>query len=279
MARTRLHSGASGPARTRFHANRSVGVEELRTELVQVTKKEDLNPLAKTAELNPLTEGSLLAPLAKTADLAPLAKTVELNPLAKSAELDPLAKTEELNPLAKSAELNPLAKSAELNPLAKSAELNILIPTSPLFPLARREDFKETVLENDPRPRQPFQIELPELTPEQGEKVGLCLRALNRVEDLVLDKDFNLERSNETLGGMSPEREMGMRTCLELLEAIGDTGQPSLADKFRDMLDYRFARGDFQERHELFRRIQDLRLTIIQQLAGATGNPPPAASL
>jgi hypothetical protein len=247
MARTQLHSGASGLTRTRFHANRGVRVEELRTELVQVTKKEDLTLLAAKADLDPLAAKADLAGLAEKEDLTLLAAKEDLTLLAAKADLTLLAAKADLPPL------------DTIDTIDRNVKILVQRPGGAIG--------------------RPFQMELPELTPEQGEKVGLCLRALNRVEDLVLDKDFNLERSNETLGGMSPEREMGMRTCLELLEAIGDTGQPSLADKFRDMLDYRFARGDFQERHELFRRIQDLRLTIIQQLAGATGNPPPAASL
>jgi hypothetical protein len=121
-----------------------------------------------------------------------------------------------------------------------------------------------------------FGIELGELTLEQREKLTSSLRALNRVEGLVLDTNFNLEQGNETLNQLSQDTEM--QNFLLLLPGIEDTGHPTIADRFRTMLNDRFTNGDIEERTAWLGRIQDLRLTIIQQLAGATGNPPPAAS-
>jgi hypothetical protein len=231
MARTHLHGAASGPARTRFHANRGVRVEELRAELDPVSTTEELK--------NELDE-----------------------------HIDPLPTKDDLGE-----RIDPLPTKAEL-------EGHVTGLHGRFDQLPTKDDFKKVAQIIDVIHfilKKWFGIELGELTPEQREKLTHSLRALNRVEALVLDTNLNLEQGNEILNQLSQDTEM--QNLLLLLHGIETTGHPTLSDSFRAMLNNRLTSGDIEERTAWLGRIQDLRGAIIQHVARATGNPPQAESV
>lgn len=107
--------------------------------------------------------------------------------------------------------------------------------------------------------------QLPEPTPEAFE----CIRALNQVEDLVTDHDFQLAKNNEVLRGRWTDRPT--QGCYENLQKL----DPQLGERFEAV--YRsFDSPDLSARAERYLELDQLRRDIVRRFGSSS---PPRGNL
>lgn len=95
-----------------------------------------------------------------------------------------------------------------------------------------------------------------------------CIRVLNQVEDLITDRDFLLERNNQSLYERSIEGPT--QDCVRTLEA-----DPDLQNRFKRV--YRpFADGSFSTLAERYSELDQLRRDIVRHFRPSAPSPSPA---
>lgn len=100
-------------------------------------------------------------------------------------------------------------------------------------------------------------VVLPQPTAEAFE----CLRVVNQVEDLILDKSFNPARNNKSLADIrDPNKNGAYKQCLELLKDSGLC--TAFQEIFRDFTEKESK--NFLERPQRFLEIQRLRAEIVR---------------
>lgn len=101
----------------------------------------------------------------------------------------------------------------------------------------------------------------PRISPAAFERVAHCLRALNQMEDLVLDKEFQLAENNKSI-----ERRTKETLYIEALNSLPDTLQTRFAAAFKP-----FTRaGLIAQRAQRASQILQLRLDVIRQCSEDT---------
>jgi hypothetical protein len=184
MPRTQLHSAASGPARTAFHAHRGVGVEEIKMELERA---------------NTVVTNTIKGDVAQTQTA--LTNSIETARAGLSAQVD-TAKTEIKDDVTQT-----------------QTALTNSIQTARIELGAQVLSVKSDTVNIPPRRQEPV-VGRAEFTQERQTQVFECMRVLSQVESLTTDERQNVTQKNRALGRIRNDTSLqsSLNTLPEVLQ-------------------------------------------------------------